>query len=313
MLFTSEGRRVHEWAYLQGRSWHYAEMLPNGNLVAIDKNHSILELDWNSNLVWKFDTKAHHDFARLPNGHTYVVSGRKLDAPNLHPDKPLFCDTILEVTQEGETVWEWAAEEHLEELRQLTTLILPVEKFNDWPHINTVEVLPDSPAAQHDARFAAGNLLVCGRHIDTIWVIERETGAVVWAWGFGELLGPHMPTMLPDGHILVYDNGQNSSTQTRGYSRVIEMDPLTGEITWQYTGTPPDSFYSSSRGSSQRMPNDNILIAESNSGRLFEVTREGRIVWEFLNPVLAKGRRDAVYRVVGYPRDTVVAIIESND
>jgi hypothetical protein len=34
--------------------------------------------------------------------------------------------------------------------------------------------------------------------------------------------------MLPNGHIMVYDNGTR-----RGYSRVIELDPLSAEIVWE--------------------------------------------------------------------------------
>jgi len=40
--------------------------------------------------------------------------------------------------------------------------------------------------------------------------------------------GQHQPTMLPNGHIMVYDNGTR-----RGYSRVIELDPLSAEIVWE--------------------------------------------------------------------------------
>ena len=34
----------------------------------------------------------------------------------------------------------------------------------------------------------------------------------------------------------------------------------------------------------QRLPNRNTLITETDTGRAFEVTPEGEIVWQFLNP-----------------------------
>ena len=120
------------------------------------------------------------------------------------------------------------------------------------------------------------------------------------------MLGPHMPTMLPNGHLLIYDNGQNAAVRRRGYTRVLELDPLTKKIVWEYKADPPKSFYSPSRGSSQRLPNGNVLIAESDSGRLFEVTSQGEIVWEFLNPDLHKnGWRMALYRAISYPRASI--------
>ena len=305
-LIDIDGREVHRWEHRQGKTWHYAEMQPNGHLIAIIKDVMILELDWASKLVWKAELRAHHDFARLPGGNTLVVSRRNLTNPWTHKGK-LACDILVELTPNSEVVWQWKVEQHAKEIAAHVKLMIPpFAKFWDWPHVNTIEVLPDGPAARKDPRFRAGNLLLCGRHIDTIWVIDRKTEKVVWAWGPGELLGPHMPTMLPNGHILVYDNGQNASTRVRGYTRVLEIEPITKRIVWQYKADPPKSFYSPSRGSSERLPNGNTFIAESDSGRMFEVTPNGETVWEFLNPELRRnGRRMAMYRVCRYPRDLV--------
>ncbi len=305
-LIDAAGREVHRWAYEQGHSWHYAEMQPNGNLIAIIKDVMILELDWHSRLVWKAEMRAHHDFARLPNGHTLVVSRRRLTHPWTHAGK-LDCDVLIELTAAGEVVWQWHAEQHAEQIARIVALQLPPSRrFRDWPHVNTLEVLPDGPAGRKDPRFRAGNLLFCGRHIDTIGVIERPSGKVVWAWGPGHVLGPHMPTMLPNGRLLIYDNGQNASVRVRGYTRVIELDPLTGTVEWEYKADPPGSFHSPARGSNQRLPNGNTLIAESDSGRLLEVTPAGELVWEFLTPDRHPGgRRMALYRAVAYPPDAV--------
>jgi hypothetical protein len=88
----------------------------------------------------------------------------------------------------------------------------------------------------------------------------------------------HCPSLLTDGSVLIYDNGPN-----RGFSRVIELDPLSREIRWQYKADPPEDFFSDHQGFSQRLPNGNTLITESLRGHAFEVTREGEIVWEFFN------------------------------
>jgi len=305
-IIDLDGREVHGWSYPQGHTWHYAEILPNGHLVAIIKDVMILELDWDGKLVAKAKLRAHHDFARLSNGNTLVVSRRPLTNPWTKSGR-LTCDILVELTPENEVVWEWKVEEHAKEIAEHVPLKIPPSSlFSDWPHINTIEVLPDGPAAKRDPRFKAGNLLFCGRHIDTIGVIERRTGKVVWAWGPGELLGPHMPTMLPNGHLLIYDNGSNKSTQVRGYTRIVELDPISGKIVWEYKADPPNHFYSRARGSSVRLANGNTLIAESDPGRFFEVTPEGRMVWEFYCPDLNKnGSRMALYRTLSYRRDFI--------
>lgn len=312
-LIDLDGREVHQWSYPQGRTWHYAEMQPDGHLIAIIKDVMILELDWDSKLVWKAKLRAHHDFARLPNGNTLVVSRRPLPNPWTNSGK-LTCDILVELTPENRIVWEWKVEQHAKEIAQHVRLMMPPSKlFSDWPHVNTIEVLPDGPAAKKDPRFKAGNLLFCGRHVDTIGVIDRQTAKVVWAWGPGELLGPHMPTMLPNGHLLVYDNGSNTSVRVRGHTRVIELDPISEKIVWQYKADPPSFFYSRARGSNQRLPNGNTLIAESDPGRCFEVTPDGEMVWEFYTPDLNKnGSRMALYRTLSYPRDLVERLLQQH-
>ena len=312
-IIDLDGRQVHQWSYPQGHTWHLAEMLPNGHLVAIIKDVMILELDWNSKLVWKAKLRAHHDFARLSNGNTLVVSRRPLPNPWTNSGR-LTCDILVELTPGNKVVWEWKVEEHAKEIaRHVPLQIPPSTLFSDWPHINTIEVLPGGPAAKKDQRFKTGNLLFCGRHIDTIGVIDRQTGKVIWAWGPGELFGPHMPTMLPNGHLLIYDNGSNRSTQVRGYTRIVELDPVTEKIMWEYKADPPKHFFSRARGSNVRLPNGNTLIAESDPGRFFEVTPQGEMVWEFYNPDLHKnGSRMALYRTLSYRRDLIDRLLKKH-
>jgi hypothetical protein len=71
-------------------------------------------------------------------------------------------------------------------------------------------------------------------------------------------------------------------------SRVLQIDPKTGGITWEYDGSKDHFFYSDIRSDQERLPNGNTLITESTPGRLFEVNNDGEIVWEFYNPI----RRD---------------------
>lgn len=302
-LIDIDGREVQRWAYPQGHSWHYAEMLPNGHLVAIIKDVMILELDWDSNLVWKADVAAHHDFDRLGNGNTLVVCREDVINEALRPGE-LTSDYILELAPDGAVVWEWHSDRHVREIARLVHVEFPLAD-QDWGHMNSVEALPDGPTARRDDRFKAGSILFSCRNIDTIGVIDRQSGKVIWAWGPGTLDRQHMPTMLPNGHILIYDNG-NQLKRTR----ILELDPLTQKIIWQYVADPPTSFYSPKRGSSQRLPNGNTFIAESDSGRLFEVTPTGEIVWEFMNPdIQANGRRMPLYRAIRYSRELVEELV----
>ncbi len=136
------------------------------------------------------------------------------------------------------------------------------------------------------------------RQIDIIGVIDVEKERIVWSWGTDELQAPHHPSLLENGNILIFDNGVD-----RRYSRVIELNPVTEEIDWEYSAKPPGSFYSPTRGAAQRLPNGNTLITESDKGRVFEVTEDGTIVWEFFSPQIdrVKSQRATIYRMMRMP------------
>ncbi len=310
-LIDMAGNIVHRWSYPQGFTWHYAELLPNGHLGAIIKETEkkvdgmLIELDWEGNLVRRMDVPAHHDFERLSNGNTIVLCREYVVNDAVYPGD-VKSDYYVELTPDDEVVWMWHIDEHALKLKKFVDVEFP-RKNRDWAHTNTIEVLPDNPLSKDDPRFRAGNVLFSARNVDTIGVIDKETGEVVWAWGPGVLDKQHMPTMLDNGNILIYDNGT-----ARRYTRIVELDPRTEEIVWEYKADPPESFFSPTRGSNQRLPNGNTFIADSDNGRLFEVTPEGEIVWEFLNPDLTKaGKRMPLYRSMRYSPEFVERFIES--
>ena len=138
-----------------------------------------------------------------------------------------------------------------------------------------------------------------------------------------------IPKGLPgEGDLLVFDNGgqggygtpnpgsvDGTNNARRDYSRVLQFNPVTLEITWQYTPleagwllfTDPSNFYSSYISSAQRLPNGNTLITEGADGHLIEVTPEHEIVWEYISPYFGeKGiKTNMVYRAYRYPYDYV--------
>jgi hypothetical protein len=178
-------------------------------------------------------------------------------------------------------------------------------RLYDYFRLNTVTIVPDTPLGRADRRFAAGLLLICLRNVNQICTLDWDSGEILWSWGEGELEWPHHPTVLNNGNILLFDNGV-----VRKYSRVIELNPVSGTIEWEYTGSPPERFYSRTRGSSQRLPNGNTLICESNDGRAFEVTAGGEIVWEWFNPILDEGRRAQVYRMIRYNAEMIEPLLK---
>lgn len=165
----------------------------------------------------------------------------------------------------------------------------------DLFHANTVEIVPEGWSGP----WRPGLLLLAVRNFDLLAVLDPETREIVWSWGPGTLEMPHQPSLLPGGTVLVFDNGTR-----RRRSRVLEVEPRTGGVVWSYDGGADRPFYSAIRGGAEGLANGNVLVTDSESGRAFEVTREGELVWEFFNPDLDTdtATRAAIYRMARLSR-----------
>ena len=288
-LIDLKGDVVHRWHSEEGI--HYAYLLDNGNLLCRTmppadaggvetvggSSSSILELDWEGNIVWAYrDPMLHHDYQRLPNGNTLLLLWEPIP-PDLAAQVQggyeadfapgMLGDVVREVAPDGAALWEWRSWEHLDPAEDI---ICPLEARREWTHGNSLNVTP------------GGDLLVSYRLTSTVGIVDRATGAFKWKWGPGEIYHQHHPTWLDSGRVLIFDNGGHRRGVS--YSRIVEVDPATDQICWQYQGAPAISFYSYNISSAERQPNGNTLICEGAPGRLFEVTPRGEIVWEYINP-----------------------------
>src|SRR3546814_6212840 len=155
---------------------------------------------------------------------------------------------------------------------------------HDFIHTNTIEYIDAEKAAV--LPFAEeGQVLLSFRDIGTLAVIDLDSEEIVWARR-GDWAGQHDPDILPNGNILLFDN--LGKLGPGGRSRILEIDPQTGAEVWRYEGSGEVFFESDARASQERLPNGNTLITEAAGGRLFEVSPDGRIIWEFINPVREK-------------------------
>ncbi len=343
-LIDREGRVVHRWNFPSDDSgWEHVEYLGEGVILANCNGEEIVKLDRDSNVIWSRPYKVHHDIALDPDGSLLVPIGTD---HRLYRYRLVQFDSILRLSGEGEREGEWSSFSNFERLhtlhhpleldtdpdisgisaavkrfyfrriRGITVGVYEIDKWlraivgldkYDYYHLNTVEVLPETELGKRDPRFAAGNILTCLRHANLILILDKKSREIVWSWGPEELDWPHMPTMLENGHILVYDNGAH-----RTYSRILELDPVSEKIVWEYRADPPEAFYSKTRGSNQRLPNGNTLICESERGRVFEVTPSGEVVWEFYNPDIRDGKRRLIYRMERIPPEKVENWLDKN-
>jgi hypothetical protein len=280
-------------------------------------------------------------------GTTLVLTHTERTQPNV-ADKLLEDDRLIEVSWKGDIVWQWVASDHIDAMGfapDARSAIKAARAFNeargsfDWLHINSATYVgPNRWFDQGDKRFAPNNVIISSREASLLAIVGRD-GSIVWRLGpdfnqskelraIRQIIGQHHAHLIPkglpgEGNLLVFDNGGASGygfanpiapdgvgAFARSTSRVLEINPVTLELVWFYTNP---RFFSTNISGAQRLPNGNTLITAGAGGRMFEVTREGAIVWEYMYPLFGQNGANAVYRAYRIPYAWIPQLIVPTD
>jgi hypothetical protein len=293
--------------------WRRAYLYENGDLLAVYDHVGIVKLDRDSNLLWSRSGGDHHDLDVLEDGLIYVLEQDMKILPRVHEWRPVSEQFIAVLRPDGSVEQRVSILEAFEN-SDYRAILNAMPPWGDILHANTIEVL-DGRFADAAPAFRRGNVLICLRSMDVIAVVDMETEAVVWAL-VGRWDRQHQPTFISGGRMLLFNNEAGLDANGSPISDVIEFDPLTQEVFWSYDGNRPGGMYSAACGSCQRLGNGNTLISETDNGRAIEVTRDGGIVWEFINPERA-GENDeliaSLYEVIRLPADFPVDWARGSD
>lgn len=313
-LIDMRGNVLHQWTYdkathgaglvnaSDGQEWHMAHVYPNGDIIFLQHLQGLLKLDKDSKLIWaRSPGLVHHDMDVREDGAIFVLTRRATVMPEISRNTPIMNDSITHLDKDGQIVRIVSILDCLKNAREhelLAEIRRNVKRDRgDILHTNSIEMLDGSISARV-SEFQKGRLLISCRSIDSILVIDLDQEKVVWKMK-GKFKYQHSPSVLENGNLLIFDNNRRS-----GKSAVREIDPANGMEHWVYTGTEENPFFCYQNGRSKRLPNGNTLIVESTFGRIFEVTPDKEIVWEFWNPVRAGENGEyigRVYECLRYP------------
>jgi outer membrane protein assembly factor BamB len=299
-LIDMNGKLVHSWQ--TSYPPFYAKMKKNGNLIVSQMSPEskkfkwitsplIQELNWEGQVVWEYQNNLqHHDFDMLPNSNLAMLIYQKVPSEiaalvkggiiKSNDNEDVYSDSIIEVNNKGEIVWQWDMYKHL---NPQTDILGDSDLHSDWTHSNSIQYLEKDPIKEEEA------YLISVRNLSFIAIISKKDGEIIWRSKAGSFDHQHDATYLENGNILVFDNGFDIHSKTEALlgSRVSEINPKTDEIVWQFKGDNPltqSHFFNSVLGGAQKLKNGNILITLGTNGELLEVTPDKKIVWDYINP-----------------------------
>ena len=279
-LFDDAGNLLHRWPVNYDRldpegnppedvMLHGLEIFEDGSIaVTFDMGRAIARIDACGEPIWTIRNEYHHSIARDGNGSLWSWRGDDIEQIDEETgavvSKLSLLDQIMPAGDGQEGVFA---------LRAITDekdrVVLGVDPF----HTNDVEPLT-AELADAFPMFEEGDLLISLREINLVAVVDPDDGRLRW-YRHGPWHRQHDPDFQPDGTITVLDNGTGT-----GRSRILRVDPASGEVSDVFLPREDAPFYTWRRGKHQILPNGNILVTEAERGRIFEAAPDGSLVWE---------------------------------
>jgi len=267
-----------------------AALLEHGDLVFNFEHLGLVRLDRNGGVVWRLPYQTHHSVHRDDDGKLWVCGQKEhrepmAAFPNLVP--PFVEDTLLIVTPDGRIDREWSVPELLRANgRQGLLCLANLDNFStavsgDVTHLNHVEPFPSGLVG---AFFQPGDVLVSLRNINTVFVFDSRTDAIKFVCT-GLFVRQHDPHFVDGNTISVLDNNNVGTSGNHAQSRIVLVSAPDQSVKTYFTGTPEHPFFTPILGRHQWLPNGNLLITDSCSGRAFEIDRHLELVWWYVNYV----------------------------
>ena len=294
-LYGNDGQLRHDWPVdffkirSEGKAHrfqaliHGAALLSNGDLLANLDGRGTYRISPCGDVVWKNESRAHHALSLDGNGGFWTpIYVDRYEPSSLVAARDGFnFDAIarfdLETGEQTDVI-------DLVKILldgQLEGVIGQMPIADDVSHLNDIETLSED---MEDAfpGFAAGDILLSFRRFNQIWVLDGTSHTLKW-YMTGPMRSQHDPDFQSDGTITVFDNRTDLRTTETKASRILKIDPVTRRVATIIDGNGVEHFYTAFRGKHQVLSNGNLLLAETDRGRAFEVTPDGDVVWEYIS------------------------------
>lgn len=251
-------------------------------------DRAIAALSEDGSIIWA--TRSHHfthDFHIQHNRRVLSVIRQQRALGGKSLSDTVLCDMDIA----GEIRWRWSVLDNLGQLSVADEVLRSISQGSTNPfHVNSVQRVE---APKVVSQWGEPAIVVSARNMNSVFIVGYESGQVLFEYS-GRTLGQHHARILDEGvpgagNLLLMDNGYSAQfageKHARSFSRVVELQLPTGLPVWEYRSRPGQpAFYSPIVGGQQRLANGNTLVTEGYYGRVFEVTPDGAIVWDYVHP-----------------------------
>ncbi len=239
------------------------EATPDSTILFTVMAHGVYEIDRKGQVLWsRIDPHVSHDCDKLVNGNVLISRG-------LAPQGE---DQLIEVDVDNNIVWAWNGMDRFSSPEHADF----VDEVGSWGHPNAVE------------RLDSKNTLVTFRNFNVILELNSDgtvanemsfeakavDGRSVGSVGAVRGMHPHDPELTEDGTSYL--------VALRQPQRVVQVDRMDGSLQWEWKAPEKENGPFRIRDANS-LDNGNLLVTEGEG--VYEVARDGSLVWELTAPV----------------------------
>jgi hypothetical protein len=246
-----------------------------------------------------------HEFTLTSSGDAlftiYQLVAAHLPGTPAGTRSPLLDSIVQEVdVRTGLVTWEWHSLGHIPLADTYVSRHTSV--YFDAFHLNSIEPLP------------GGRMLVSARDTSSIYDIDQASGRIVWTLGGkassfrlghgARFYFQHDAQMLPGNRVSLYDDEGGPPVEapaSRGLVLALDSKRHTASVAHQYL-RPGAPTQANSQGSTQTLPNGDVLVGYGAAPNFSEFSSSGKLVFDARVPI-----DDGSYRVFRYPWQTTPA------
>lgn len=277
---------------------HHAYLTDDSGLIFHGSGSPLAKIDLCSNIVWLIDRMFHHAIERDASGNYWALS--RISPPTIpNVTEEGHDDALVQISPDGDILFE----------KSIGTILID----NKLSYLLHSSIYPDDPLHTNDVQpvmesgpyWQAGDLFLSMRSNSTVVLYRPSTNKVIWHRQ-GPWMKQHDVDIINDHKIAIFNNSAADlpwGPGVMGTNETLVYDFATDEISSPFAeGYKANDLRTEVEGLQEIRPDGEILIEETNYGRLVKMNAVGDISWQYVNR--ASDGRNYITSWVRYINDT---------
>jgi hypothetical protein len=254
-------------------------ILFNESATEWDQQGFIYRVDWEGAVETLISLpNMHTDFDELPDGSMVVLDWAMRDYVDGEGDvRSIVGDRALRIAPDGSMTPLWNVFDHFTpDLSQSWPTGTPHPTAEEWSHTNQITYDDERDEIYLSVQAIQAVVGLDGSDGEQLWSVSAEDASILTDQG-DTILNPHSIYHWRDDQYLVFNRNALDGSCSEVTALEFTAEDSHATTLWEYTGDDCYAVYY--LGEARPLPDDDILVTWTTSGRVERITPEQENVW----------------------------------